>query len=78
MSLRVDKNHKLLAKIVQVPLFSHNSQTNQLENHRFHCCMLMVAYEAQSRDKEWAAEVCSVYFSITRHTLIFHFQKQIL
>lgn len=37
--------------------------------------MLMVAYEAQSRDKEWAAEFGSVYFIITQHTLIFHFKK---
>lgn len=37
--------------------------------------MLMVAYEAQSRDKEWAAEVGSVYVIITQHTLIFHFKK---
>lgn len=37
--------------------------------------MLMGAYEAQSRDKEWAAQVGSVYVIITQHTLIFHFKK---
>lgn len=37
--------------------------------------MSMGVYEAQSRDKEWAAQVGSVYVIITQHTLIFHFKK---